>query len=279
MALVDFYQLALLHNLGLCDAGILSDPPRPLPMPATPLRSSTNSSREEFSLPSNGPQLPSTPRIKRTLPSTSCLTPQSNGTAARQGPEGGTNGFDACNRADYEEYIREDLNSRVFVDFEVFLKTVLHAPEDWETKWKPAIDAVKADGKFKVNHETYCGLCEEGGTLEEDFYPSLMGMANAALNVLSRNRFEGIPARECQYYHVNNPAILKGGVMNKHGLSPDLILLHKNRPRGKGPAPHWANPLHILEVKPFDNALCEGIDMPRLVVDGEHAIMIFRSSE
>ena len=276
MALVDFYQLALLHNLGLCDAGILSDPPHPLPMPA-PLRSSTNKPREDSSLPPLGPQLPSTPRTKRILPSASSLTPPSRGTAARQGQEGGTNGFDACNRADYEEYIREDLNSRVFVDFEVFLKTVLHVPEDWKTKWKPAIDAVKVDARFKENHETYCELCEKGGTLEEDFYPSLMGMANAALSVLSRTPFEGIPAERRQYYHVNNPDVLKGGVMKKHGLSPDLILLHKDRPGDEEQVPHWANPLHILEVKPFDNALCEGKYMPRLVVDGEHTIGIFCS--
>ena len=244
-------------------------------MPATPSRPSADRPSEDSSLPFVGPQLPSTPRVKRTLPPIPCLTPHSRGTASRQGQEGGTNGYGACNRADYEEYIREDLNSRVFVDFEVFLKTVLHAPEDWETKWKPAIDAVKADTDFKKYHETYCGLCDEHGTLEEDFYPSLMEMANAALNVLFRNRFEGIPAEKRQYYHVNNPAVLEGGVMNKHGLSPDLILLHKDRDPPQGQAPHWANPLHILEVKPFDNALCEGRHIPRLVVDGEHIIGIF----
>ena len=205
------------------------------------------------------------------------MTPQSNGTASRQGQEDGTNGFDACYRADYEDYIREDLNSRVFVDFEVFLKTVLHVPEDWKTKWKLAIDAVKADVEFNKNHETYCELCEKRGTLEEDFYPSLMGMANAALNVLYRTPFEGIPADKRQYYHVNNPDIFKGGVMNKRGLSPDLVVLHKDRPGDYKKPPHWANPLHILEVKPFDNALCEGRNIPRLVVDGEHTTRFFCS--
>ena len=274
MALVNFHQLALLHDLDPCDAGILSDPPRSLPMPATPLRSSTNRPREY--LPP-GPEVPSTSRTKRTLPSALSSTPPARGPAIRQGQEGGTNGFDACNRADYEEYIREDLNSRVFVDFEVFLKTVLHVPEDWETKWKPAIDVVKADSKFKENHETYCKLCEKHGTPGEDFYPSLMGMANAALNVLSRTSFEEIPTERHRYYPVNNPDVLKGGVTKKHDLSPDLILLHKDRPDDEEQAPHWANPLHILEVKPFDNALCEGKYMPRLTVDGECTIRILCS--
>ena len=157
------------------------------------------------------------------------------------------------------------------------MKHVLHTPDDWKTRWGPAIDAIKADATFSKYHEKYCGLCEEKGTAKENFYPCLMEMANAALDVIFRTGFEGIPSERRQYYHVNNPNHIKGGVMNKRGLSPDLVLLHKDRRRGGASGSlHWANPLQVLEVKPYDNALCVGRNMPRLVVDGKRARDSFR---
>ena len=63
--------------------------------------------------------------------------------------------------------------------------------------------------------------------------------------------------------------------MGKKGLSPDLVLLHKNRPpprAGVNKLLHWANPLQVLEVKPYDNALCDGKNMPRLVVGGKYTM-------
>ena len=182
-----------------------------------------------------------------------------------------TDRVDKYDREDYEEYIREDLGSRVFVDFEVFMKRVLHVPDDWKTRWAPAIEAVEADAQFDKHHQKYCGLCEKHGTLENDFYQPLMETANAALAVLSRSDFDGIPSEPRQYYHTNHPNHVKGGVMNKKHLSPDLVLLHQDRSHPGRGSVHWANPLHVLEVKPYDNALCEGKNMPRLVVDGKRA--------
>ena len=63
------------------------------------------------------------------------------------------------------------------------------------------------------------------GGLEEGFYPDLMETANAVLEVLSESDFRGIPKAKRQYYHINNPARLRGGVMDKKGLSPDLMVL------------------------------------------------------
>ena len=65
--------------------------------------------------------------------------------------------------------------------------------------------------------------------------------------------------------------------MNKKSLSPDLVLLHENRPY---PDPevdpiHWANPLQVLEVKPYDSALCDGRNIARLCLDGKHARLPF----
>ena len=195
----------------------------------------------------------------------------------RSRQEGDTDRIDKYDCADYEGYIREDLTSRVFVDFEVFMKSVLHVPDDWETRWERAIEEVKADPEFNEHHTTYCGVCNQAGTREDLLYPPLMNTANAVLGVLSRSGFDGIPSGPRQYYHINDPHRLKGGVMNKNHLSPDLVLLHQSRARPEGPL-HWANPLHVLEVKPYDNALCDGKNMPRLVVDGKCAIHSFHVS-
>jgi len=144
---------------------------------------------------------------------------------------------------DDEEHVRKDLRRRVFVDYDVFMKYVLHVPEDWETKWRPPLDVVKADANFNKYYENYCGLCGGNGALEQkNFYPPLTEMANAVLDVVvSQSDFDNIPN------------------------------IDKNHPR---PGPdankslHRANPLHVFDVKPRYIVLCDGRDMPRLVVNG-----------
>jgi hypothetical protein len=280
MALVDFHQLVVLYSLRRRDAEFISKHSYPpMPTPVLPDPPSTEPRIRSLPPPIFRVPAPRTP-IRRQDPATALgLTPVSNGTSIRRKQESDTDEVDRDDRADYENYIREDLSCRVFVDYEVFMKRVLHVPEDWETQWGGAIEAVKANAVFKRHHKNYCKFCEESGTLEKNFYPSLMEMANAVLGVLSRSRFEGIPSGKRQYYYVNDPKHLKGGMMNKKGLSPDLVLLHKDRPhphRGGNKSLHWANPLHVLEVKPYDNALCDGGNIPRLVVDGKHARWPFR---
>ena len=88
-------------------------------------------------------------------------------------------------REGYEEHVRKDLSHRVFVDHEVFVKYVLHVPENWKTKWRPALDAVKADANFKKHHESYCGLCGGNRALEQkNFYSPLTEMDNTVLDVV-----------------------------------------------------------------------------------------------
>ena len=270
MALVDFYQLAVLYNLRRADPGFLSIPSHPLPMSATPPSRSPSPSVEPDEAHSPPPPSiqpdPKTPQHKARLdPGT---TPVSLGTSALRKQDGDTGRVDGYCRGDYDNYVREDLKSRVFVDFEVFMKYVLHAPHDWDTRWKSAIEAIEADPDFKTHHGEYCKRCESE-TQEKQFYKPLMETANAALHVLSHfpNLSPGIPKR----YHVNDPMKVQGGVMNKTGLSPDLVVLHKDCTPSEGGNIHWANPLHVLEVKPFDSAICDGANMPRLVVDGKHA--------
>ena len=269
MALFDLYQLAVIYNLRRSDAEFLPNHFHHSPMSSsTPSHSSPTKPRGWSSLPlPTLPLLPKTP--KKGDPTTGpVLTPNSHGTAVRQKQDGNSDRIDKYDREDYEEYVREDLGSRVFVDYEVFMKYVLHVPEDWETKWKPALDAVKADANFQKFHKDYCGLCDGKKTPEKDFYPPLVQTANAVLDVVSRSNFEGITSGKQQYYRVNDPRRISGGVMNKHGLSPDLVLLDKGFP-DTSTSLHWANPLHVLEVKPHDNAICDGENMPRLVVNGK----------
>jgi len=203
------------------------------------------------------------------------LTPISRGSSIRTKQEGNTDRVDRYDRADYEDYIYEDLSCRVFVDYEVFMKHVLHVPDDWKIRWGLATEAFKPDQRrLRKYHKNYCGLCGESGTLEKDFYPVLMDTANAVLEVLSQRNFKGIPSEKRQYYYVSDPEYLRGGVMSKKNLAPDIVLLHKDRvpPRlGVSTMLHWANPLHILEVKPYDNVLCDGNNILRLVVGGKHA--------
>ena len=272
MALVDFYQLAILHNLRHRDAEFLSKHSYPS-MPA-----SHPPPTNHKSLPSRAFAVPRTPSHRRgpvtVLGST---TPNSRGSSILRKQEGDTDRTDKYDRGDYEGYIREDLSSRVFVDFEVFMKRVLHVPNNWKTRWRKAIGAVERDQKFKQHHQEYCRLCNEGGTQEKDFYPELMEMANAVLVVVSQPRFENIiPTGQRQYYHINDPNHLRGGMMSKKGLSPDLVLLHGGHPTpDKNTSLHWANPLHVVEVKPSDNALSDGTNMPRLVVGGKRARVCF----
>ena len=275
MALFDLHQLAVLYNLRRFDAGILLNHSLHPPMSPTTHRSSPNKAN---SLPLPASALPpKTPQQKRVSTIVLGSTPLSRGSSIKRNQDIDTDRAEKYNREDYEDYIREDLGSRVFVDYEVFMEYVLHVPVDWNTKWRSAIDAVIADANFKDYHKEYCGLCGKGGTVEKNFYPPLVAMANAVLGVLSKSQFDGIPSGELQYYHVNDPNRVSGGVMNKSGLSPDLVLLHKNRPRPENEESiHWANPLHVLEVKPSGSAICDGENMPRLVVNGKSAAGFFR---
>ena len=123
MALVDFYQLAVLYKLGRADPGFPSIRSRHPCMPVTPLPPSPSPSVEPDEVhPPLSPLHPKTPeRNGNTTRPVPGITPQSRGLSVRQRQEGDTDRVDNYNRDDYEEYIREDLKNRVFVDFKVFI--------------------------------------------------------------------------------------------------------------------------------------------------------------
>ena len=195
-------------------------------------------------------------------------TPSARGAGARKKVEGNSDRVDNYKCSDYDPYILEDLNNRVFVDFEVFLKSVLHVPDDWETQWKSLIEAAKADETFKRYCNEYFARCELKTSGEKSLYNPLMDMANAVLNVISSESSKVPGNRHC--YHVDDPKKPRGGVINKAtGLSPDLAVLHEDCRPSDGEALHWANVLHALEVKPRSSAICDGKNVCRLKVNGK----------
>jgi len=197
------------------------------------------------------------------------ITPQSHESSVRQRQEGETDRVDNRNRDDYEEYIQGDLKNRVFVDYEVFMECVLRVPRDWRTKWKSVIKAVRVDPRFQSYHKEYCKHCNGSALPEVSFYEPLAKTATAVLDVLSQSGLDGVNAGIPQSYHVNNPRKLQGGSSNKSSLYPDQVVLHGKCTNTNGL--HWANALHVLEIKPHDGAICDGEAMPRWIVDGEHA--------
>jgi hypothetical protein len=214
---------------------------------------------------------PSTPKRNRNtaLRESSNTTPHSHGTATFKNQEGDTDRVEKYKCEDYEGYIREDLKSRVFVDFEVFMKTVLHVPADWKVEWGPVIEAVKSDEVFERHCRDYYKQCNDSDAKEKQFYEPLMNIANRILEVaFAPGKLNGESGNP-QYYLINATSTLRGGVINKRNLSPDLVVLHDECRKTDKQGYHWANALHVLEVKPFDSALCNGDNMPRLLVDGK----------
>ena len=240
--------------------------PVPFPLPLSGL--STPGSRS----PSVGPQ-GSRPKTPDYGPSNSYggpgSTPSARGSGVRKKVEGNSDRVDNYKCSDYDEYIHHDLRNRVFVDFEVFLKSVLHVPADWKTLWKSDIEAVRKDDRFGEHYNKYRQRCEMEKPGEQSFYKPLMDTANAVLTVISSTESNNVSGNP-QYYHVNDPNTLRGGVINKSGgLIPDLVVLHEDCRPPDGKNLHWANVLHVLEVKPLSSAICDGDNVYKLMVDGK----------
>ena len=189
------------------------------------------------------------------------FTNNGSATGKREGDE--TDRVSSESRCDdYPDYIREDLYSRVFIDFEVFTKSVLHVPSDWKTLWGRAIEAVKENEKFKESLKTYREECDKCDLREKSFLEPLMHAVNTVLDVMSAPEFNSI-SRTSQCHHLNDPMHIRGGVMDSFGLSSDLRKDYQPSTRRD------LQPLHILEVSPYDGAICDGIGVPRLMVDGK----------
>jgi len=277
MALVDFYQLAVLYNLSRRDGGVLSNCSHPPPMPPA------NPDQPGSFLPCSTQYMFKTPERKRNaarslpVPDT---TPMSHGTSTILKLEPDTDEAQKYDSAKYEQYIAQDFERhRVFVDIDAFMENVLHVPKNWKKLWGPTINYIKHNEKFSSPHRKYTSKCGARGLLEQQLYEPLVEMGNAILD-LSESPIadESVKARTPQRYLRNDPKQVFGGVMNN--LKPDVVAVHHDflhnlgpgemaEQRLKGTNLSWAQPLQVLEVKPCDNALVDGSYMPRLKVGGE----------
>ena len=95
---------------------------------------------------------------------------------------------------EYEEYdfdnygyhlVRDFKYYRVFVDIDVFMKRVLHVPDNWKELWGPTIGRIKRDPVFSTAHWDYSRQC---GTQRIDgrFCKSLVDMGNTIPHIRSK---------------------------------------------------------------------------------------------
>ena len=285
MALVDFYQLAVLHNLSRDDVGVLSNHSH-LPMPtATPSSSCSPAVRpgqthpSPFSATQPAPKTPE--REYKPAHSVPNLTPAALESPILQKLQSGTDGHKTYDTGKYEQRITQDFERhRVFVDIDVFMKHVLHVPEDWKTLWARSIRQVRHSMAFLTAHWDYSRQCRTSGAEEHRFNKPLVNMGNAILDFSKESENNILPARTPQTHLRNDPGRIHCGVMKN--LSPDIVAVHdyflphlhsgeRKRHCLERSNLTWAQPLQALEVKPWDGALVDGSSMPRLKVNGKPA--------
>ena len=205
MALVDFYQLAVRYKLAHGDGDSLSDlPPRSM--------------------------LPPIPSYTRGM------TPSAHGSSL----ESELSNYSSDKS---EEYIVQDFDRhQVFVDIEVFMKHVLHVPDNWKKSWGPTIKTIRRDRTFMTAHAVYTSFCNTRSTKEDAFYDSLVDLTEAIFSIVgSEDSDESVKSR------TRLRCIRNDGVM--HGLSPDIVAIH--------------------EAKDHTHSLIDGSSMPRLKVNGK----------
>jgi len=148
---------------------------------------------------------------------------------------------------DDEYSLREFECSRVFVDVDVFMKHILHVPENWRKLWGRTIMRIKRDGAFSISYWDYRHECEIQGVEESRLYRPLVDMANAVLDSLTKDSLdESVKLRTPQRYLRNNPKKV-------HPKGSNLT-------RAEPP-----------QVESSDDALDDGSWIPRLKVNGERA--------
>ena len=104
---------------------------------------------------------PKTPKRKRDATySIPHSTPTSVGTSILQKLRPDTDKTPKYDSAKYEQYITQDFEShRVFVDIDVFMRHVLHVPENWKELWGRTIRRIKRNIVFSTAHWDYTRQC------------------------------------------------------------------------------------------------------------------------
>jgi len=221
VASADFYQLTILHRLSRSRVGDPSDRSHPPPMPAT--------------------MQPRKPDATRSVLNP---TPMSCGASILHKLRHAT---EQPPKHD-DEYILGDFDyHRVFVDVDVFMKHILHVPENWRELWGRTITRIKHDETFLVSYWDYRRECAIQGAEESRFYRPLVDMANTVLEFSTEDSLdEPVKLRTPQRHLREDPK--------------------KVHPEGSNLT--WAQ---SLEVESSDDALDDGSRIPRLKVNGERA--------
>ena len=292
MALVDFYQLALLFKLSCSDVGDLSNPSYPPPMPTiTPPNSHSRVDQPGQVDPALSPSTqlePTTPvRNRGATLSGVHSTPLSVGTAMMQKLQPDVDQPQKYACAKYEQYIIEDFErNRVFIDIDDFMKHVLHIPEDWKTSWGRTIRLIKRTPEFTTAWWDLTRQSGTPGTAEAAFYKPLVDMTNAIVKLCDLPPDDSAEPRTRVRYLRNDPNKILHGLMKE--LVPDIVAvqddfitrLSSNEQKEQKLATTnltWAQPLHTLEVKSLNCTLVDGSCMPRLKMNGKPAHLLMTS--
>ena len=148
---VTSYQLTVLYKLRRADPGFLSAHSHLSPClpPHNHVHPSFEHDQVHLSLPSFAQSKFKTSERKPA----SGIALLSGGSSALRWQEGDVDRVDGYGRGNCDEYVHQDIKNRVSVDFEVFMKSILHVPQDWRIRWSQAIEAIRTDPKFKQYHE------------------------------------------------------------------------------------------------------------------------------
>ena len=279
MALVD---LAILYNLSGDNVGVLSNRSYPPPMSTT----APSSSRPTFiqsnqAGPSLSPSVQSESKVPARKPDVAHPTPDPTlialGSSILQRSQLDTYQAQEYYSTAYDQYIVRDFEHyRVFVDIDVFMKHVLHVPENWKELWGPIIKRIKCDSVFLTALCDYSRRCGTQEVQEQIFYKPLVDMGNVILSFSEPSSDDTIKPQISQRHLTNDPKrVMKN-------LPPDIVavrdgfLLHilsgeDEEWRLEDPNLTPAQPFQMQEAKPQCDALVDGSCMPRLKVDGKSA--------
>ncbi|KAG7444798.1 uncharacterized protein BT62DRAFT_933850 [Guyanagaster necrorhizus] len=121
-------------------------------------------------------------------------------------------------RKDYDNFIREDLESRVFIPSDDFLRVILHLPRDWrqDSTISALIKKVKADEQWKALWDDYKAECKT--TDETNLYHPHNSLCNRALALIKDGTRSG---PDIGFYR-QDPQPVKGSNVD---LKPDAITL------------------------------------------------------
>ena len=179
---------------------------------------------------------------------------------------------------EYERYIIQDFDyHRVFIDIDVFMKHVLHVPENWKELWGETVRRIKRDKAFSIAHWDYSRQCETQGVQERGFYKPLVDMGNAILDFRESSPGDCVMPRTPRRYLRNDPKRVLRGVTNDLSSGPAAVhhgfLLHvcsgeRDEHRFRESDFTWVQPLQALEGGSWDSVLVDGSYMPRLKANG-----------